>query len=194
MTVENHRRLTIIFLLSVVFSGCIESTNTSDSTNELSMPLVPEEDLIIRCAPWFYDNPKDTGQLQHNEIINLIIDHGWDLQMTPSGIFYHIFQKGTGQSVGWGDRVSVHYTGYDLKLRTFHSTRKANKPFEFYIGNVIDGWNDALPLVKEGGRVLLLIPSYKAYGAGGLRDLVAPNQHLIFDIELLQKLTANQQQ
>jgi FKBP-type peptidyl-prolyl cis-trans isomerase len=42
--------------------------------------------------------------------------------------------------------------------------------------------------VKEGGRVILLIPAYKAYGDEGFRDLVAPAQHLLFDVEVLAKI------
>jgi FKBP-type peptidyl-prolyl cis-trans isomerase FklB len=175
-------------------TGCnVESTKTNITTGKLIIPSAAAEDLITRCAPWFYDDPIDTAQLQHKELVNLIIDEGWDLHVTEGGIFYHILQKGNGLSVIWGDRVVVHYTGYDLQLQPFHSTRKSNTPFEFYIGNVISGWNEALPLIHEGGRLLLLIPSYKAYGAQGLGDLVAPNQHLIFDVELLQKSAANQQ-
>ncbi|MBK8502789.1 MAG: FKBP-type peptidyl-prolyl cis-trans isomerase [Saprospiraceae bacterium] len=188
MVIENLRFLTLLFLFLVAFSCSVESTKTSSVASEFIMPSASEEDLIKRCAPWFYDNPIDTGQIQHNQLVNLIIDQGWDLQVTKSGIFYHILQKGDGLSVIWGDRVSVHYTGYDLNLQPFHSTRRANTPFEFYLGNVISGWNDGLPLINEGGRLLLLIPSYKAYGTQGFGDLVAPNQHLIFDIELLQKL------
>ena len=188
MTSGNHKCLIQIFMLAVAIGCNIESTDTTNPSNKLIIPVAEEEALAIRCASWFYDNPTNPDQIQHNEIVNLIIDKGWDLQITQGGVFYQILQKGTGPSIAWGDRVSVHYTGFDLKLRPFHSTRGKNTPFEFYIGNVIEGWNEALPLVKEGGRLLLLIPSYKAYGAQGLQDLVRPNQHLIFDIELVKKL------
>jgi FKBP-type peptidyl-prolyl cis-trans isomerase len=59
---------------------------------------------------------------------------------------------------------------------------------EFYVGNVIPGWNEVLPMLGEGGRGIFVIPANKAYGEEGFGALISPGQHLIFDIRLLKIL------
>ena len=68
-----------------------------------------------------------------------------------------------------------------------------DKPLEFYIGNMVPGWNEGLQLICPGGKILLLIPSALAYGEKGFPDgkdgfLVPPNTVLAFEVEVLEKL------
>lgn len=177
-----------IFLVTLFVLSCHEGRKPVDQTDSPSILVVSEEELVIRCAPWFIDSPEQPGEIQHNELINLIIDRHWDLQMSESGLFFHIIRPGEGPPVSWGDRLAVHYTVYDTNLHTLDSSHKRRAPFEFYLGNVIQGWNEGLPLIRTGGRILLLIPAYKAYGEEGLDDLIPPGSHLLFDIEILRKI------
>ncbi|MCB0687042.1 MAG: FKBP-type peptidyl-prolyl cis-trans isomerase [Saprospiraceae bacterium] len=175
------------FYLSVI--GCGQSKSEQEPLEEdFVMPSIAEEVVITRCAPWLIDNPEDSSEVQHNEVVNLIIDHHWDLQQTSNGLFYKILKPGDGSSIAWGDRLKVDYTGYDTDLQAFQSSRQRGQPFTFYLGNVIQGWNDGLPLIKVGGRIILLVPAYKGYSSKGFGSLVKPDQHLIFDIEVLEKI------
>jgi hypothetical protein len=180
-----------IFLVTLLVSACHGGKKPVDQTVISLIPMVSEEELVIRCAPWFIDSLEQPGEIQHNEVINLIIDRHWDLQMSESALFYHIIRPGDGPAVAWGDRLVVHYTVYDTNLQPLDSSHKRRTPFEFYLGNVIQGWNEGLPLIRTGGRILLLIPAYKAYGEEGLKDLIPPGSHLLFDIEILRKIEEN---
>lgn len=181
--------LLIGFISLVSTIGCFESkTDREEGELTFIMPTSTEEIVTTRCAPWLIVDPRDTSEIQHNEVVNLIIDQAWDVQKSAENIFYHILKEGHGRTISWGDRLEVQYTGYDLKLKVFDSTFKRKTPFRFYLGNVIQGWNQGLPLIREGGRIILLLPSYKAYGANGFGHLVAPDQHLIFDVEVLRKI------
>jgi FKBP-type peptidyl-prolyl cis-trans isomerase FkpA len=58
---------------------------------------------------------------------------------------------------------------------------------------VINGWNEGLQLLGAGGKAILLVPSRLAYGEEGLKDgrgreLVPPNQVLIFELQVVKKL------
>ncbi|MCL4118256.1 UNVERIFIED_CONTAM: hypothetical protein GTU68_012157 [Idotea baltica] len=108
------------------------------------------------------------------------------LQKTASGIFYEIKEPGGSAKPVWGDKVLVHYVGRDLDLKVFDSSYLRKRPMEFYVGNVIPGWNEVLPMLGEGGRGIFVIPAHLAYGDEGFGDLVSPGQHLIFDIQLLE--------
>ncbi len=47
------------------------------------------------------------------------------------------------------------------------------------------GFTEALQLVGKGGKVTVVIPSELAYGADGAGSVIAPNETLVFDIEVL---------
>ena len=50
----------------------------------------------------------------------------------------------------------------------------------------LPAWNEALGLMKEGGKVRLRIPGDLAYGPAGAGEKIGPNATLIFYIELLK--------
>jgi FKBP-type peptidyl-prolyl cis-trans isomerase len=127
-----------------------------------------------------------------NEVVGYAIEHLLDVQALPSGLVYEVLEAGSGDPLQWGDYVRVNYRGYFLDGTVFADTWQRGEPFEFYIGNMIDAWNEGLPLVAPGGYLRLLVPSDLGYGAEGLqagsRSLVPPHQILAFEVEVLERL------
>ncbi|UKN03002.1 FKBP-type peptidyl-prolyl cis-trans isomerase [Paracrocinitomix mangrovi] len=103
---------------------------------------------------------------------------------TESGLQYEIIQEGKGISPNLTDSVMVHYTGRFIDGRVFESTIPSNIPYQGSMMNVIDGWQEGLMMMKEGGQRRLYIPPSLAYGEKG-KGSIEPNATLIFDIELL---------
>ncbi|MEL7414222.1 MAG: FKBP-type peptidyl-prolyl cis-trans isomerase, partial [Pseudomonadota bacterium] len=71
-------------------------------------------------------------------------------------------------------------------------SRAQDRTLEFYVGNMIDAWNEGLQLIKVGGRIQLMVPSQLGYGEEGLvssfgRTIVPPHQILVFEVEVLEK-------
>lgn len=102
-------------------------------------------------------------------------------------------QIGSGVEATYGSLLEVHYTGwiYNPKAENLHgaqfdSSRDSGKPFSFQLGarQVIKGWEMGVQGMKVGGKRILVIPSYLAYGTSGSGS-IAPNSHLVFEIELL---------
>jgi len=87
-----------------------------------------------------------------------------------------------------GDKVEIHYVGTLKSDGTeFDSSRKRNKVFECTIGvgQVIAGWDEAIPKMSMGERSILTIPSKLAYGEKGKSGKIGPNADLVFDVELI---------
>ena len=151
-----------------------------------------EDEWIIRLSNQLVANPTTQAERDRNAIVNYAIDSLLDVRSTPSGLFYQVLREGEGAPLQWGDRVAVHYRGVFLEDgRLFDSSYRRDKPMEFYIGNMIDGWNEGLQLLRPGARALLLVPSGLAYGEAGVKKddgevVVPPNAVLAFEVEIVE--------
>ncbi len=101
-----------------------------------------------------------------------------------SGIYYRIDKEGTGESPTVADEVTCHYRGTLLDGTEFDASYKRNEPITFKLSQVIKGWQVGIPLMKEGGKATLLIPSQLAYGSQSM-GVITANSVLSFEVELL---------
>jgi FKBP-type peptidyl-prolyl cis-trans isomerase len=106
---------------------------------------------------------------------------------TASGLRYKILQEGNGKQAVKGANVSVHYKGQLLDGTVFDSSYKRKQPIDFTvgIGQVIQGWDEGILLLKVGDKARYVIPSNLGYGASGAGGVIPPNATLIFDVELM---------
>ena len=107
------------------------------------------------------------------------------LSATPSGLQYKVLKQGSGASPNDGTSVTVHYTGWLLDGTKFDSSKDSGSPAVFRIGEVIEGWNEALMSMKKGETRLLVIPPELAYGPRGYPGVIPPDAFLVFEVELL---------
>jgi len=110
------------------------------------------------------------------------------VQTTASGLQYKVLQQGNGPSPTLGDRVKCNYRGTLLNGTEFDSSFKRNMPAEFGVGQVIDGWKEALQKMKVGDKWQLFVPSKLAYDMEPPRPPIEPGSMLVFEIELLDIL------
>jgi FKBP-type peptidyl-prolyl cis-trans isomerase FklB len=103
----------------------------------------------------------------------------------PSGLQYKVITAGNGKQPKLTDTVVVHYRGTLINGTEFDSSYKRNEPVTFPVDGVIKGWQEVLPLMKEGAKWEVYIPSELAYGPRGAGNAIGPNEVLIFEIELL---------
>jgi cyclophilin family peptidyl-prolyl cis-trans isomerase len=105
---------------------------------------------------------------------------------TPSGLRYVVLKPGKGgKSPKQGQLVTVHYTGTLMDGRMFDSSVHRGAPAQFSVGQVIEGWNEALKQMTKGEKRTLIIPPELGYGVQGYPGIIPPNAYLIFDVELL---------
>jgi len=106
----------------------------------------------------------------------------------PSGLIYVEKQAGTGPKPINGKKVKVQYTGKLLNGTVFDSSVEKGQPYEFAIGTsaVIEGWDQGIALMSQGGKGLLIIPSKLAYKDRGAGDKIPPFSPLVFDVELVE--------
>ena len=95
------------------------------------------------------------------------------------GFFYIMDSVGTGGSANICNYVTVSYAGTLLNGTLFDQSADAS----FYLSQLILGWQEAIPLMKQGGRMTLYLPPSLGYGSQAFSSIPA-NSNLKFIITL----------
>jgi len=103
-----------------------------------------------------------------------------------NGLQYKMLVEGTGKQPKATDKVTVNYRGTLINGTEFDSSYKRGEPITFALNQVIKGWTEGVQLMKEGGKIQLVIPGDLAYGERGAGQLIGANATLIFEIELIK--------
>ena len=102
-----------------------------------------------------------------------------------SGLQYKVIRPApSGHRPSKTDTVSVHYQGSLIDGTVFDSSYKREKPTAFPVNAVINGWQEALLLMRVGEKWQIFIPSHLAYGKRGTGP-IRSNETLLFEVELL---------
>lgn len=97
-----------------------------------------------------------------------------------SGLYYQIIEPGSGATPTITSTVKANYTGKFTNNTSFDAGVSS-----FPLDGVIKGWQIGIPLIKQGGKIKLIIPPYLAYGCNDYRGIPG-NSVLVFDVELLE--------
>lgn len=128
---------------------------------------------------------KHQAKKDKKEIEKYLKDKGLTAQSTESGLYYIIDVPGTGTQPSVTSDVTVKYKGYLTTSYVFDESVSSGATFN--LSQVIKGWQEGIPLFKEGGKGKLLIPSALGYGDNAKSNIPA-NSVLIFEVELLDVL------
>ena len=94
-------------------------------------------------------------------------------------------KTGTGPAVTAKDKVTVNYLGVSCSTGAiFDESYTRGQPATFGLNQVIPGWTEGLQGMQAGGIRQLVIPPEKGYGSSGQGLKIAPDETLIFVVEL----------
>lgn len=93
-------------------------------------------------------------------------------------------KEGKGDEVQAGATVKFHYTGWLKDGTIFDSSVQRGEPIEYPLGELIKGWQEAMPGMKVGGVRRLYIPYALGYGEKG-KGKIPGKADLVFEVEVL---------
>lgn len=105
------------------------------------------------------------------------------ITVLESGLQYQILEAGNDVHPTVSDTVYVNYTGTLIDGTEFDSATDTENPLAIPLKSVIKGWQEGLPLIGEGGHIVLYVPSDLGYGTQG-NPVIKPNSALVFDVTL----------
>jgi FKBP-type peptidyl-prolyl cis-trans isomerase FkpA len=106
-----------------------------------------------------------------------------------TGIRYVIETPGEGPSPGRFDQVKINFVAKIIpnEVQFDSGTIQPTSTFSSRVCNYIPGWQIALPMLKEGGKMKVFVPSILGYGPQANEQIPA-NSNLYFEIELVEIL------
>jgi FKBP-type peptidyl-prolyl cis-trans isomerase FkpA len=140
--------------------------------------------MAVACHRQVFD-PEKQAKIDTEIIEAYIAEKGLDATTTGTGLYYVIIEEGTGDHPVASSRVKVNYKGYFTNGNVFDQT--SGGPVVFPLADLIKGWQEGIPLLKEGGSGTFLVPSGLGYGNKDIGPIPA-NSVLVFEITLVEVL------
>lgn len=162
-----HTRFLLVFSVALLAAGCgnknILTLDQPDvETTEDALDLTDPQVIFLQ------ENAQTEGVI-----------------IRPSGLQIRIIKTGDGAIPTKFSTVTTQYHGTLIDGTVFDTTRDNDQPFSFTLDSVIEGWKEALMLMRVGSIFEIVIPNELAYGSVGVGDSVPPGATLIFEVELV---------
>jgi FKBP-type peptidyl-prolyl cis-trans isomerase len=110
------------------------------------------------------------------------------IKKTESGLLIETVKEGTGKSPVAGDKAKVNYKGTLMDGTVFDASEKHGGPYAVTVAGtppIIKCWNEALLLMKVGGKTKIYCPNDLAYGDRANGEIPA-GAVLTFEMELVE--------
>lgn len=139
---------------------------------------------LISCNPSKKYEKEEQDQIDYylssNPTLNFV--------QKESGLYFYSVQEGTGIMPVLHDTVYVKYTGSFLSGQVFDTNvgKADSLKFPCLEGWMIPGFDEGVSYLKQGGKAVILCPSWLAYGVAGRYGFVSGYTPLLFEIELVK--------
>lgn len=164
--------------------------------------LMTQEEFQAEQERMIAEQKRISDSLQAIEmqvLVDYVRNNGFS-DIATNGVYYKSTQQGNGTKPAQDKKVKVHYVGKFLDGRVFdtsvesvakesgkYDAMRKYEPLEFTIGKrqMIPGFEEAVKMMSEGEKGVVVIPSRLAYGARP-RGEIPSFSTLIFELELVE--------
>lgn len=138
--------------------------------------------IFVQCGG---DDPEKIAEKDREKILDYIAEENLEATEHESGLFYVIIREGNGTKYPTiNSTVKVNYEGWYLDDKQRFDAQNA---YYANLSSMIQGWRIGIPLLSNGAKAILLVPSglgYGQYPPYGIRR----NACLVFEVELIDIL------
>jgi FKBP-type peptidyl-prolyl cis-trans isomerase FkpA len=139
---------------------------------------------------------KEPGLIQ-----NYLDENRIKVKPTTTGMYYIEKKAGKGPKVEKGKNISVDYVAKKVNGEIFETSIKdvaiksnifdsamVYEPFMFVMGegSIIQGLEEGLSYMRQGGKAIFVIPSSLAYGQEGQTGFIDPYTPIVYEVEVLE--------
>ncbi len=173
--------LLCLLLLALLAAGCGSDDEGSSGGDDRAADTTPSDTAASTTET---ESEPPTADLKDTDVKPAIPK---PTGSPPDKLVKEDIVKGKGRAAKSGDTVSVQYVGVSFSNgQEFDASWDRGQAFTFPLGGgqVIPGWDKGVVGMKVGGRRELTIPPELAYGAQGAPPSIAPNETLVFVVDL----------
>jgi len=111
---------------------------------------------------------------------------GWNMTVTPTGLWIMITEKGKGPAIISGEKIRVKYTVRLLDGTLCYISGK-DKPEDITLGRgeLEAGVEEGLLMMHEGDCAVMIIPPHLAHGNFGDRNKIPGASVIIYEIRIV---------
>lgn len=163
--------LSVLAISLLLFAGCLKDQTQEPQPCTYDSCAFKASASEIAAVQAYIDSAGVTGTTQH-----------------CSGLFYKLENPGTGLTPEACSAVNAKYKGMLTNGNVFDSSLVGA---DLALDQVIRGWRNGLPLVKEGGRILLYVPPALGWGAAAQYNrngvvVIPANSITVFEVDLVK--------
>ncbi len=153
------------------------SSNTPKYMRQLAFLLVSISLLSLSSCTKEYESIQ---QIDEAKIQAYIKQNNLTMTKDASGFYYKALDAGSGETMLNKDSVFFTSKVYSLSGNVYYdgATIESN-----YLGYLNDTFRTAFSSVKRGGKVLVIQPSYLAYGRNG-NAVIPPNEVIVTEFTI----------
>jgi peptidylprolyl isomerase len=166
----------LLICLAVLLAAC--GSNGAETPTESTEPA---QDAVQACEDRTPEAPAKQDEVGDKKPEVTIPDGA-----PPCKLVIQDIHEGDGDKAKEGGTVTVQYVGVSWSTgEQFDASWDGGSPATFPLANVIQGWQQGIPGMREGGRRQLIIPPDLAYGDSPPQG-IAPGETLVFVIDMIK--------
>ncbi|NLV19467.1 MAG: peptidylprolyl isomerase [Bacteroidetes bacterium] len=170
------RHITVHHLLLVISVLIIISCRSGHESKELN--VLPGREEMAEMNKYLVQKDKE-------RIENYIERRGLSMTESSSGLWSYIEDEGEGKSFSDNDRVVMEYNCFLIDGTPCYSSAELG-PRQVVLGRteMEPGLDQALRLLRPGGKGLFILPSFLAYGLKGDGKKIPARATLVYEIDI----------
>jgi FKBP-type peptidyl-prolyl cis-trans isomerase len=171
----------MIRFIPLIFSICFLLFSCQNSKkDEIKKNKPNRQEELLRINKYLVDKDADI-------IKSYIHRRNWDMETTPTGLWYSIIQHGKGEAARSGKIARLNYKVWLLDGTLCYSSDSLGvKQFRIGKGGVEKGLEEGVLLLKVGDKARFIMPPHLAYGLIGDENKIPPRSTILYEVELIQ--------
>ncbi len=176
----------IVYLIFAGFVLLLLSCNNKETKEDEEIKPLPYSVVKEEHKEELLDWNKKIVEIDHTVIDKFIERRKWQMETSPTGLFYQITQTTNGAKVEAEKLVEFSYKTYMLNGTVLYTSEEfGNRVIHMGHNQEEHGVNEGLLLMREGEKGRFILPPHLAYGVPGDGYKVPSYTILVYEIEVI---------
>lgn len=169
--------LLIIGLCLLVF--CLGNCRKEKPGKRPVQDISDKKEMLVRVNKYLVK--KDVELIE-----SYIKRRGWNMELTESGLFYEIYEHGSGDKAANGKTTTIDYKISLLDGTQCYSSEEQG-PKKFILGHSTEesGLEQGILMMQEGDKGRFILPPHLAHGLLGDENRIPARSIIVYEVELL---------